>query len=377
MTQAAETLILEITDLSRAGSGVARDETGRVIFVPFTAPGDQVKVQIIESEKRYATGQLLEIIRPSKIRQTPRCPAFTRCGGCQWQHLPYEVQWKTKSSGVRHALTRVGLEPETELEEIPAERIWEYRNRIQLRGEHVRENQGAEKTILGFYARNSHDVIPLDRCDIARPEINHEWEATRKQSRELTRPFKVELEVNELGIVSRSWNKGHAAQGFRQVHDEQNEKLREWVCFALTPGQPLLDLFGGSGNLSFQFAPTAPEIHCVDVSVPQPKPPRYPSHFHFHRAPVADWVKRNKLEKKAWSAIIDPPRLGLGKEFIIIAEGLEKAGVKELVAVGCDPDTWARDVSRFVKRGWKLKRFAALDLFPQTSHVESLALLTK
>ncbi len=363
---------MEITDLSRGGTGVARDGEGRVIFVPFTAPGDRVRVKIVEAEKRYATGQLLEVIEASKIRQKPRCPAFGRCGGCQWQHLPYEVQWKTKSSGVLHALSRVGIEPSCKLEELPAERVWEYRNRIQLRGEHRPEG-----TILGFYAKGSHDVIPLDRCDIARPEINEAWEKTRADSKELSRPFKVELEVSEQGALSQSWNKGHAAQGFRQVHDEQNEKLKAWVRSAVTSGLPVLDLFGGSGNLSFPLIESSPEIHCVDVSVPRKKPPHFPAFFHFHRAPVADWLKRQKIEKKDWSAIIDPPRIGLGSDFQVIADGIEKAGVKELVEVGCEPDSWARDVSRFLKRGWKLDRVAALDLFPQTSHVESLARLVR
>jgi 23S rRNA (uracil1939-C5)-methyltransferase len=231
---------------------------------------------------------------------------------------------------------------------------------------------------LGFYAKGSHDVVALDRCDIARPEINAAWEATRAESQELSRPFKVELEVSEAGELSKSWNQGHAAQGFRQVHDDQNEKLRAWVRSAITPGQPLLDLFGGSGNLSRQFAQSSPEIHCVDLSVPRAMPVDLPSHFHFHRSPTADWLKRWKGGTSGnWSAIIDPPRIGLGRDFHPIAEALEKAGVKELVAVGCDPDAWARDVSRFIKRGWKLDRVAALDLFPQTPHIESLARLIR
>lgn len=373
MTQPVETLILDITDLSRGGTGVARDDQGRVVFVPFTAPGDRVKVQIVESEKRYATGELLEVIQASSVRQKPRCPAFGRCGGCQWQHLPYDLQWKTKSSGVLHALSRVGVDTSAlKLEELPADRIWEYRNRIQLRGEHR-----SEGTILGFYAKGSHDVIPLDRCDIARPEINESWEKTRADSNAYDRPFKVELEVSEKGELSQSWNKGHAAQGFRQVHDDQNEKLKVWVRSAVTLGLPVLDLFGGSGNLSTQLMESAPEIHCVDVSVPRQKPAHFPESFQFHRAPVAEWIKRTQVEKKDWSAIIDPPRIGLGRDFQIIADGIDRAGVKELVAVGCDPDSWARDVSRFLKRGWKLDRVAALDLFPQTAHVESLARLIR
>lgn len=382
---------LQITDISRSGPGVARDSEGRVIFVPYTAPGELARVRIIESKrpdkreskKRYAQGELLEILTPSGVRQKPRCPVFSRCGGCQWQHLPYELQWKTKKSGLEHALSRVNvkvgrtIEPDSrtsvQIEDLPAEVIWEYRNRVQLRGEFT-----GERVILGFYGPKSHDVIPIERCDIARAEINDSLPATREEAKKLNRPFKVEIEVAEDGAVHKSWNQGHAAMGFRQVHDAQNEKLRSWVLSAITPGLPLLDLFGGSGNLSLQFIGKSPEIHCVDLSVPRVRPSHCPESFHFHRSSVVNWVKafqeKGGAQGKKWSAVLDPPREGLGSDFTPILEALEKIGVVELLLVGCDVDAWARDFSRILKRGWKFKRIAALDLFPQTPHVESLAL---
>ena len=88
---------LEIQDLSRGGAGVARDASGRVIFVPFTAPGDRVRVRVAQAKKQnYANAELLEVVRPAELRQQPVCPVFGQCGGCQWQHLPYSLQWKTK-----------------------------------------------------------------------------------------------------------------------------------------------------------------------------------------------------------------------------------------------------------------------------------------
>src|SRR4051812_26561964 len=101
-------LTLKIQDLARGGAGVSRDESGRVIFVPYTAPGDVVRVRITEEKKNYAQGELLEVVEPSSIRQKAPCPVFGRCGGCQWQHLPYELQFRTKLQGVVHALSRVG-----------------------------------------------------------------------------------------------------------------------------------------------------------------------------------------------------------------------------------------------------------------------------
>src|SRR6476661_4122262 len=114
--------IIQITDLSRSGAGVGRDASGRVVFVPFTAPGDQVRVEIGAEEKNYAEAKLLEVISPSPQRAVPPCPVFGKCGGCEWQHLPYELQWSTKKKGLEHSLKRVGVEFEgAQWEEFPAD----------------------------------------------------------------------------------------------------------------------------------------------------------------------------------------------------------------------------------------------------------------
>jgi 23S rRNA (uracil1939-C5)-methyltransferase len=382
-----ETLILKIQDLARGGAGVSRDDSGRVIFVPYTAPGDEVRVRIVDAKKNYAQAELLEVIHPSPQRQQPPCPAFGKCGGCQWQHLPYELQWRTKVGGVAHALKRVGLELSSgtsaagQLAELPAERIWEYRNRVQLRG---------HRDELGFYAAGSNQRVPVDRCAIARPELNAAWEATRDEGRRFDLPYKVELEVLPDGQLRRTWNAGHAAAGFRQVHDDQNEKLKAWVAGAIAPGSSVLDLFGGAGNLSLGLGASgiASSVDCVDIGAPAgPRAGELArawagreGAYRFHRAPTARWiVKQASLEEGpgCQAAILDPPREGLGQDFAPIAESLEKLGARQIVAVGCDVDAWARDVSRFVKRGWRLERAAVLDLFPQTPHVESLARLVR
>jgi tRNA/tmRNA/rRNA uracil-C5-methylase (TrmA/RlmC/RlmD family) len=367
-----EIFTLTIQDIARGGSGVAREESGRVIFVPYTAPGDEVKVRVVEAKKNYAQAELLEVLKLSPQRQTPPCPVFGRCGGCQWQHLPYGMQWKTKVQGVLHALTRVQIVPTEAPEEMPAERIWEYRNRIQLRG---------FKNDIGFMAAGTNNRVSVDRCAIARPEINAVWEETRREGSKLDRPYKVEIEVLEDGSVRKSWNASHGAQGFRQVHDEQNEKLKAWVAESVTPGGALLDLFGGAGNLSLGLRAKMKRIECVDTGAPRERD-KLPGadDFQFHREPVASWIvkKASQTPKPVYdSAILDPPREGLGQDFTVIAQALEALGVREVSAVGCDPDAWARDVSRFVKRGWRLERMAVLDLFPQTPHVESLAVLRR
>lgn len=365
-------LLLEITSLSRAGAGVGRDAQGRVVFVPFTAPGDTVRVEIISEEKRYADGRLIEIVTASPQRSVPPCPVFGQCGGCEWQHLPYSLQWETKRGGVRHALARVGIEAESlPLEELPADQIWEYRNRVQLRG---------FRNEIGFYARRSKTIVPIEKCYIARPELNAFLPDVREEGKGRHREYKAELEVFPTGAVTVAWNSGHSASGFRQVHDEQNEKLQAWVAKHLSGSPVLLDLYGGSGNLSLGITERFGEVHCVDLSAPQERTASMPANFSPHRSSVLPWL-RGAAPKLASAlkidVIMDPPREGLGSDLAPIVEILKGLPVHRILMVGCDADSWARAVARLVKYGWEPSSVGALDFFPQTHHVEALAVLER
>ncbi len=377
----APDLELTIVDLSRGGAGVARTESGKAIFVPLTAPGDRVRARIWKDEGRYAHADLLELLEPSPGRVEPRCPVFGRCGGCQWQHLPYPEQWRVKKSGALHALTRVGvLTPDLSLptDEFPAREEYGYRNRIQLRG---------HRETFGFFARRSRDGVAIESCPVARPEINAALPKLREEA--ATRDdYKVEIEVLGDGQVRWIWNSRHAAGGFRQVNDEQNARLRDWVSEHLTPDRHLYDLFGGAGNLSWSLAERMSRIDCVDTGSPgaQGRPADAPKNLLFHRADVAQWLKgeTRKIERipeldrtRATSAILDPPREGCGPKITSIVESMKKLHCDEILAVGCDPDSWARDVGRWVRHGFEPVRLAFFDFFPQTPHLESVALLRR
>ncbi|MGE0614154.1 MAG: class I SAM-dependent RNA methyltransferase [Bacteriovoracia bacterium] len=375
--ETAEILNIRIDDLSRAGSGVGRDSQGRVIFVPRTAPGDLVRVAVTPIKKNYAEGELLEVVEPSSHRIAPKCAVFGRCGGCEWQHLPYALQWETKLKGVSHALARAGVDAGgVAIEALPAEKIWNYRNRVQLRG---------DGQALGFYAAGSHGIVSLketgDRCEIAREEINGRIPEIGREKAGVSRPYKVELEVAVDGDLRATWNASHSFGGFRQIHDEQNLKLQAWVRAQVRPGGEVWDLYGGAGNLSLGLADIATGIDCVDTGSPVTPPPGTPAHFRFHRSSVLTWVLRQKAKGRVGettgaphvTAIFDPPRAGLGADFSDMERVLAALGVHEALLIGCDVDAWTRDLSRFVKRGWKIEALAALDLFPQTHHVEALA----
>ncbi|OFZ79719.1 MAG: hypothetical protein A2583_01410 [Bdellovibrionales bacterium RIFOXYD1_FULL_53_11] len=375
MTDAIE---LTITDLARSGAGVARDAGGRVIFVPLTAPGDRVRARICSEEKKYALAEAVEVLEPSPGRVEPRCSVFGRCGGCMWQHIPYQKQWTTKLGGVMHALGRVGLKDAPKPDEFPAHDPWNYRNRIQLRG---------NGDTLGFYARKSHDIVAVDTCPVARQEINAALAGIRTTGSKLVRPYKAEVEVLPDGTVRTVWNAPHGAGGFRQLHDEQNTHLQAWVGRAVPDGSGVVfDLFGGSGNLSRPLAGRAGQVHCVDISIPPDAGAGAPGNMTFHRTAVLRWLIKTRRNPERFIAlesaaqnivIVDPPRIGLAEEMKELLPALAALKVQRVVAVGCDPDSWARDLCKLTRAGWRLTGCAVFDFFPQTPHVECAGVLEK
>ena len=373
----SQTVKLKIEDLSRGGSGVARLDTPegeQVVFVPGTMPGDQVLATIVEQAKRFSNAELIEIITPSPDRVVAPCPVFGKCGGCAWQHVPYAMQWKTKRDGVLHALQRTDTSWTGVVEEFPASNPWNYRNRVQMRG----SEQG-----LGFLARASRDVVPIEHCHIAREEINRALPQVQAEASTMKLPLKVEIEVLESGEVRHVWNDRHGALGFRQINDEQNLHLRKYVADNLESGAHLFDLFGGAGNFSLELAARMKHIDCVDTGSPI-EGLSLPSNFKFHKVDVQKWIglftqKKTKdsfVNMGPFQAILDPPREGLASGFGKVLKAFEVIGVKKIIAVGCDADAWARDISRFIKNGYHLEKVAMFDLFPQTPHVEAVGVLT-
>lgn len=365
---------VKIEDLSRGGSGVAHLDDGRVVFVPFTLTGDVVQIEIIETEKNYSQGKLIQIIQPSPERVEPKCAVFGTCGGCAWQHVPYKTQLATKLSGVTHALKRAGLVTQIEPECIGAMNPFHYRNRIQMRGDPIQKK-------MGFYAKGSNQTIDAPNCPVAQKEINDALPNLRAEAfKKFTRPFKLEIQVEETGEVFHSWNQKHAARGFGQVNHEQNQELRNWIRKALI--QPnsnrkntiLYDLFGGAGNLSLGIASEFSKVYCVDIGSPIDSQVVAPENFELIRSDVLKWLKTSIPPSPEPScAILDPPREGLGSHHFEIQKRLKELNVQTLALVGCDPDAFARDAFRFTKQGWQLAQWGIIDLFPQTPHVESLA----
>jgi len=377
---------LTIQEVSRGGAGVGRDRDGRAIFVPFTAPGDVVKVRLNIAKQRYAEADLLEIVKASPQRQTPPCPVFTQCGGCQWQHLPYNMQWNLKRNGLTESLRRAGVSTKMKWDEYPAKTIWHYRNRIQL------HKKGAQ---LGFYSRKSHQIVPITQCAIAHPEINTAisdiLSNTADNENQVFENGKFELSLSIQGKVQQISPNQHKnqpiRQSFRQVNDEQNLNLTSWIKQTIgSSHHGILDLYGGSGNLSLALTASVSQIHCVDLNISKGTEP-YPDNINFHQSAVRPWLERRieatkytrktTTDQASWLALLDPPRDGLHKDGDVIIQYLQTLDVTTVILVGCKSDPWSRDVAKFISHGWILDKIAVFDFFPQTFHVESAALLRR
>jgi tRNA/tmRNA/rRNA uracil-C5-methylase (TrmA/RlmC/RlmD family) len=152
------------------------------------------------------------------------------------------------------------------------------------------------------------------------------------------------------------------------------------VSAQIGSGGSLLDLYGGAGNLSLGLSDRFAEIHTVDLGAPIRTPDGAAPHHRFHRTSVLDWLRReqDRLRKGGpLRLVLDPPREGLGPELFAIVEVLKGLPLAETLLIGCETDPWANALARFQKHGWKLERLGALDFFPQTHHVEALAVLRR
>lgn len=167
---------VEITDVAAEGNSLAR-VNDMVVFIPYGAPGDIVDVKLDKKKKSYAEGHIHQMITPSKMRQEPRCEHFGTCGGCRWQHLPYEFQLKCKQQQVKDALERIAKIDIPEITPIlGSKNIWEYRNKMEytfsnkmwLTFEQMRSGENfPDRDAAGFHISGAFDkVLDIKRCHL-------------------------------------------------------------------------------------------------------------------------------------------------------------------------------------------------------------------
>ncbi|MFT5893616.1 MAG: 23S rRNA (uracil1939-C5)-methyltransferase [bacterium] len=360
---------LTIVSLTNSGDGLGRlDE--RVVFVPYTMPGDRVQIKITQRKKNFMLAEAIDILEEGPGRLTPRCSVFERCGGCDWQHVPYADQLKAKEEQLRDTLTRIGT-----LGNIPIEPIahgdeeFNYRNRIQ--GE-VRSGK------FHYKRRRSDERIAVDRCEIAEEPIN-EWLASDLSEVPAGR---VEVAVVDGAVVVAPITEKNTTElGFRQVNTQVSQILTDRLleCVKNSECAKVIDLYCGRGNWTNQIAAlhTDKQVMGVDTSPENIDIARASSrqmklgNVQFHLAPVEKIINRLPVETSL--CIVDPPRSGLDTA---VTERLSSNRPAELIYVSCHPATLARDLKLLTDAGYQITTLLPLDMFPQTAHLESFVHLT-
>ncbi len=419
---------LEIEKIVYGGRGLGRVQ-GKVVFVPFTAPGDVVQVELTREKKNFAEGALQSIRKPSSLRTQPFCNLFGKCGGCHYQHLPYPEQLKVKEATLRESLYPLIANERVEIRPTlasPQDRG--YRIRAQFKG--VREKEG---TVLGFYGLGTHRLVEIKECPLLHPRVNRILERLREQARKHSiRGANIQVsrdeekgviglevagkggallaeklagalpEVKGLVLEGRqktSWgeldlehewpemfgkpglNVRCAYDSFSQVNPYQNwnlmEKVVEWA--ELTGQEMVVDLYCGSGNLTLPLARQAGSIWGVDddkraiaYGIENARKNGL-QNCRFIPASVEAGLQKVRQEGGLIDvAVLDPPRAG--------ARDLQKLVLlqpRKILYVSCEPPTLARDLTRLRTLGYRLSRVQALDMFPHTYHLEVIAELTK
>ena len=431
-----ELLDLEIDDVAFGGAGLARRE-GFVVFVSGGLPGDRVRAEVTKSKKRFAEARTVELLRPGADRVADVClHGGEPCPGAPWQGLPYERQLSVKQAQVDEALRRIGGLDGFELEPIePAIERWRYRNKLEYSF-----GRRDDDLVLGFHARGRWDAIvgaedchlasergnavrneirdwarregiePFDRrarSGVLRNLVVREGRRTGQiQTRLVTSPGPLPQPPVDLhtviegdsggtggptGVLGRerlgeelgglSFEIGPGA--FFQTNTEMAERLhsiaREFA--SLGGGERVFDLYCGIGTIGLTMAPSAGEVWGVEivaeaVADAERNAERNGIANARFRAGSARTGIRPLLEEAGRPdvVVIDPPRAGLSQR--IVRRVLE-CEAKRIVYVSCNPTTLAPNAAQLGEAGYRLLRVKPVDMFPQTPHIECVALLER
>jgi len=398
---------LTIASLAAGGDGVGRAPDGRVVFVPFTAPGDRVRVRVVAEERRLVRARVETLLAPGAARTDPVCPVFGSCGGCAWQHVDYGAQLEAKRAIVEAALARIGgVAAPGPLTVTPSPEAYGYRGRarVQVRGGSV-----------GFRRRRSHALCATSRCPILLPALeqalaelasrppagNGEWElaagsdgvvhcaplGARPAAADATAGEAARVRLTSAGetarvrLVAAGERVGRSAGVFAQANALLLDRLAAAVLGAAGAGRAALELFSGAGFFTLGLARRFGRVDAVEgdpaavADLRRNLEEAGVGNVHVHEAAVErglDALATAGIRPQV--VVLDPPRTGLPREAPARIAALRPP---RLVYLSCDPATLARDVAVLAGERYRLAHVEAFDLFPQTPHVEALAVLER
>lgn len=439
----------EITAMSSDGNGIAKID-GMVVFVPYTAVGDKLKIRIVKVQKNYSFGIIEEILEPSPDRVDDNCPVYKKCGGCAFRHISYEAELRHKAEFVQSNLRRLGGLDPVMLPITPSPLVQGYRNKAQYP---IREYDG--KIEAGFFAKRSHRVISCASCDLQPTFFEQILEYTKQFLEEYhisaydeqTGKGKVRHLYIRCGEVSgevmvclvvNSERLPHATEYVEgllkvcpqvvsvvlNINREQNnvilgqkcitlygkDTIEDTLCdvrFELSPlsfyqvnrqaaeklyrlaaemaqfegNELLIDLYCGAGTIGLSMASKVRELIGVEIvpdAVENAKENAKRCGVENARFICAD-AKEAAAQLAAENLhpdviVVDPPRKGCDLE---VLQAIAAMAPKRLVMISCNSASLARDCKELEALGYHLEKAAPVDLFPRTTHVETVCLLSK
>ena len=429
--------IAKIEKIVAGGKGLARPAGGKVIMTDFVLPGETVRIREVREFSGYIEGELLEVLSPSLQRIKPECAYYGECGGCDLQHVHYGPQLEIKKTIVTEAMVRTGISlPAEGVEDaVPSPDQWEYRCRLRLKINQNGHLGFFKKKSNRFVAINNCPVatVPVNSALVelqttgrlkGLAENCNEIELLQSPvDRKITLVFRLidkkPPTAEIIQVISgcthldcigyKTGNKFHhlipdqklsplsqkislpdhkqtctlswTAGCFSQVNEEQNEQLVQLVCRLAGEVQDtsILDLYCGMGNFSIPLAlqgaaVTGIELNRKSISWAKRNAESAGVICSFFATDVDSSLRQLIQDRQQVNTIIlDPPRRGIGKAAGLLA----KLEAQQIIYISCDPATLARDVATICDQGYILRKLIPVDMFPQTHHIESVALLEK
>ena len=414
-----EIITVTVNDLDPFGQGVAR-HNGKALFVTGLLPDERGEVTLTEDKRQFARGTVKRRLNDSPERETPPCPHFGVCGGCQQQHASVALQQRSKSSALARLMKR-------EVDDIIAAEPWGYRRRARLSLNYQPKTQKLE---IGFRKASANDIVNVVRCPVLTPRLEALIPSLREclQSLAAVRhlghvelvladngPLMVLRHTAPLSAADReklerfSHSQGvalflapesaileqvsgalpwYTSDGLRltfsprdfiQVNDKVNQQMveRALAWLDVQPDDRVLDLFCGMGNFTLPLAKRAASVvgvegvaALVEKAEENARQNGLQNVTFFHENLEEDVTKQPWAQHGFNKVLLDPARAGAAG----VMQHVLKLSPKKVVYVSCNPATLARDSEALLNAGYTMSHLAMLDMFPHTGHLESMVL---
>lgn len=437
--QLSAKLSLSVEQLDHLGAGIAQHQ-GKVVFIPGALPDETVTAQLTEQKKNYARAKLIKVDTPSSERVEPECPHYHTCGGCDLQHMSLSGQREHKEAALLDIMAKFAGTEGGALSPALTGEGWHYRRRARLA---TLFDKNTKHLSLGFRAASSSNVVPISQClvlakplsDLIVPFAKLLNQLSAKASlghleliaadnghfavlritkalndkdlaklsafaelhqihiclqdnegqfqgvgAELVLPVYQLLDENaQSDAVSLSFTPGNFVQVNGQINKAMVAQAMDWLAPA--PDERILDLFCGMGNFSLPLAKMGADVIGVEGVAEMVTQARVNAKANnldkltFYHGDLSADLSLEPWMGKIDKLLLDPARAGAFESL----QWLKKMKPRKVVYVSCNPASLARDSAVLLERGYRLQQLGLIDMFPQTHHIEAMALfeLTK